>query len=77
MSWGSALILKWVDRFPMFIYVGAGVLAWTAAQIMLHEPLLQPLGKGRMLIQGCVYAGIVGTVLLVGFMARRRRRRND
>ena len=40
--WGSTLILKWVDRFPVIVYIGAGVLAWTAAQMMLHEPLLDP-----------------------------------
>src|SRR5262245_14202617 len=29
--WGSRLILVWVDRFPALVYIGAGVLAWTAA----------------------------------------------
>lgn len=25
--WGSTLILRWVDRFPVMVYIGAGVLA--------------------------------------------------
>ena len=73
--WGSTLILKWVDRFPLIVYLGAGVLAWTAAHMMLHEPLLEPFVMGRLLIQAIAYAGIVGGVLLAGLIAARRRRR--
>jgi YjbE family integral membrane protein len=40
--WGSTLILKWVERFPIIVYVGAAVLALTAAKMMLSEPLLEP-----------------------------------
>jgi len=72
--WGSTLILKWVDRFPVIVYIGACVLAWTAAQMMLHEPLLEPFIKGRSLIQAIVYAGIIGGVPLAGLMAERRHK---
>ena len=41
MVWGSTLILRMVDRFPMIIYLGAGVLAWTAAKMLIHEPMLE------------------------------------
>ncbi len=30
--WGSTLILKWVDRYPIIITIGAAVLAYTAAK---------------------------------------------
>ncbi|KLR75335.1 membrane protein, partial [Geobacillus sp. T6] len=33
MVWGSTLILKWIERFPIVITIGAGVLAWTAAKM--------------------------------------------
>ena len=73
--WGSTLILKWVDRFPVIVYLGAGVLAWTAVQMMLHEPLLEPFITGKLLIQAIAYAGIIGGVLLAGLMATRRRKK--
>lgn len=41
--WGSTLILKWVERFPVIVYIGAGVLALTSAKMMLGEPLIQEL----------------------------------
>jgi YjbE family integral membrane protein len=72
--WGSTLILKWVDRFPVIVYIGAGVLAWTAAQMMMQEPLMAPFVDGKFLIQAVAYAGIIGGVLLAGLLVKRRRR---
>jgi YjbE family integral membrane protein len=73
--WGSTLILKWVDRFPVIVYLGAGVLAWTAAQMMLHEPLLLPHLHERDLLKISAYLVVIAGVLLAGFLAERRHRR--
>ena len=73
--WGSTLILKWVDRFPAIVYIGAGVLAWTAAQMMLHEPLLIPHLHERDLLKASAYLVVIAGVLLAGFLAERRQRR--
>ena len=32
---GSRIILHFVERYPVIIYVGAGVLAWTAAKMII------------------------------------------
>ncbi len=40
--WGSTLVLKVVERYPGVVYVGAGVLVWTAAKMMTSEPLIKP-----------------------------------
>jgi len=40
MVWGSTLVLKLVDRYPCIITIGAGVLIWTALQMILDEKLL-------------------------------------
>ena len=37
---GSTMVLKLVDRFPAIIYIGAAVLAWTAASMIVNEPVL-------------------------------------
>jgi YjbE family integral membrane protein len=73
--WGSTLILRWADRFPVIVYVGAGVLAWTGAQMMLHEPLLARFADERMWVQGIFCLAVVGAVLVAGFAAERRRKR--
>jgi predicted tellurium resistance membrane protein TerC len=41
--WGSTQILKLVERYPSITYLGAGVLAWTAAKMMLAEPMVEEL----------------------------------
>jgi YjbE family integral membrane protein len=38
--WGSQLVLKWVERYPVIVWIGAGVLGWTAAKMIATEPLL-------------------------------------
>lgn len=39
--WGSKIVLKLIERYPSVIYVGGGVLAFTAAKMVLNEPLLE------------------------------------
>lgn len=40
---GSSMVLKLVERFPFIITLGAAVLAYTAAKMIVGEPLLDPL----------------------------------
>ena len=37
---GSSVVLKLVERFPIIIQLGAAVLALTAAKMIVSEPLL-------------------------------------
>ena len=70
--WGSTWMLNWLDRFPALIYLGAGVLAWTAAQMMLHEPLLLPHLQNRPIVKAATYVTVVSAVLLAGLLTARR-----
>ena len=74
--WGSTLILKWVDRFPVIVYIGAGVLAWTAAQMMLHEPVLMALLQDRGPLKLAVYLMVITGVLLGGLLVNKRRKQS-
>ncbi len=71
--WGSTLIIKWVERFPLLIYIGAGVLAWTASKMVTEEPLLHNFFAAYPVIKwGIMAAAIIG-VLATGYMAKRRQ----
>jgi len=37
--WGSTLVLKWVERVPAILWVGAAVLGWTPAKMIASELL--------------------------------------
>jgi YjbE family integral membrane protein len=70
--WGSTLILKWVERFPAIVYVGAGVLAWTAAKMMMHEPLVRDAFAANDTVSALAYLAVIGGVLWAGFAKNHR-----
>jgi YjbE family integral membrane protein len=39
---GSQVIVKIMDRFPIIVYAGAGLIAWTAGEMMQSDKLLAP-----------------------------------
>ncbi|MDI1272061.1 TerC family protein [Polaromonas sp.] len=43
---GSTMVLKLVERFPVIINIGAAVLAFTAAKMIVSEPLLDMVYGG-------------------------------
>lgn len=71
--WGSTIILRFVDRFPAIIYVGAGVLAWTAAKMIAAEPMLKPFFAQYSFAALGLTVAIVGGVLGAGYMTNHRR----
>ena len=71
--WGSALVLKLVDRFPAVTAVGAGVLAFTAAKMIVSEPLLDSVFDPHLAARLATYVVLVAGVLLAGRWATARR----
>jgi len=86
--WGSQLVIKLMDRFPMVITLGAMLLGWIAGTMMVSDPALKdwiPTVAGDKpgssavlpaLHYGC---GVVGAllVLLVGKMLAGRQKTAD
>ena len=70
--WGSTLVLKVVERYPGVVYVGAGVLVWTAAKMITGEPLLKPWLQATPLLAGLAYLAIP-LVLWVAFQKNHRQ----
>ncbi len=77
---GSSVVLKLVDRFPIIIQAGAAVLAYTAAKMVVGEPLLNGVfGDAKAVLTGVQQAARWGVELLavVGVLAagtwRKRR----
>lgn len=75
--WGSTLILKWVERFPIIVYAGSGVLALTGAKMMLSEPLLAPWTVRYENWTWPLIATTVCAVLALGYWLNHRSRRSD
>jgi nucleotide-binding universal stress UspA family protein len=73
--WGSQLVLKLVERYPAIVYIGAGVLAWTAVKMVTGEPLLEEYVVANPELVSFVYLLVIGGVLAGGFFANRRHLR--
>lgn len=70
--WGSTLILKWVDRFPIIITIGAGVLAYTAAKMITDEKFLKGFFEDNPLLKWGLIVLTVISVLVFGTMKKRQ-----
>lgn len=79
--YGSTVVLRLVERFPVIIQLGAAVLAFTAARMVVSEPLLagvfgaphtvlEPLQTGARWV---TYTVAVLGVLGVGWWMQRKR----
>lgn len=75
---GSSVVLKLVERFPAIIQIGAAVLAFTAAKMIVSEPLLrsvfgsatQPVEMMQTAARWGIYGLAVVGVLLAGRLSR-------
>jgi YjbE family integral membrane protein len=71
--WGSTLVLRLVERFPAITYVGAAVLAYTAAHMIVSEPLLDAVFDTSLAIRLLTCALVVTGVLAAGRVTSRSR----
>jgi len=62
---GSTLVLRWVERYPAMLWLGAAVLGWTAAKMIASEPLLKTWLAENPLVRSALYLVIVGGLIAV------------
>jgi len=62
---GSKVVLYLIDRFPLIVTAGAGLLGWIAGGMMMTDPaLIKQVGEGL-----ADYATIAGIASAIGVMA--------
>jgi YjbE family integral membrane protein len=70
--WGSAIVLRVIERVPSVVYLGAGVLVLTGAKMITSEPLLADTFEELTLAKWAVYL-TVPLVLWAGFVKNHQR----
>lgn len=70
--YGSTIILKFIEKYPVIIYIGAGVLAWTAGKMIVGEPFLKDFFHNPLLKWGVILLIIFG-VLLAGRYTQKHK----
>jgi YjbE family integral membrane protein len=69
---GSTLILKWVERFPVIVVIGAGVLGWTAAKMLTAEPMLKPFFDEHHGWKLALYVFCIGVIVATPMLKKLR-----
>ncbi|MGA7298579.1 MAG: TerC family protein [Rhodanobacteraceae bacterium] len=75
--WGSTLILRLIDRFPVIIYVGAAAITWTAARMVTHDELLVGWFDSHDAMRYAVDVALVAGICGFGWLAERRSKRPE
>ena len=71
---GSALILWLLERFPILVWCGAGVLGWVAGGVLADDPIVKGISTGDAREPLEWAARIIGAAFVVGsgYVWRRR-----
>ncbi|GIL06555.1 TerC family protein [Betaproteobacteria bacterium PRO7] len=70
---GSQLILKLLDRLPIIVVLGGGLLGWIAGGLIVGDPIVQPYFPGDAYVGYVASAlGAVFVVALAKWLERRR-----
>ena len=72
---GSAMIMKLMDRFPIFVVIGAGLLGYVAGEMAVGDPAIKDFVEANASYLETV-APIVGAafVVIVGKLIERRHK---
>jgi YjbE family integral membrane protein len=74
---GSKLVLRLVEKWPVIIHLGAAVLAFTAAQMIINEKLLDPVFDGgetvNHIARAATYILAIAGVLGTGWLSTRKQ----
>ncbi|HVV81122.1 MAG TPA: TerC family protein [Pseudolabrys sp.] len=71
---GSAIIMALLERFPILVWGGAGILGWVAGEIFSEDPVVHGFFHGMGIENFEIPAEIIGCliVLAAGYIWRRQ-----
>jgi YjbE family integral membrane protein len=65
MVWASQLILRLMDRFPVIILIGGGLLGWVGLSMAVHDPVIKDWVEAEASSLNWL-APAVGALLVIG-----------
>jgi len=71
----SDLLSRLMERFPVIVYLGAGILGKVAAEMIFTDPFVHarlPLGEGAIRVAQVAFAA---AIVFIGWLLNRRRAR--
>src|SRR3954447_20968588 len=76
---GAALIMALLSRFPIFVWLGAGLLGWVAGEMLITDPSLESRIGTALTHRLEIPMAALGALIVVGlgYMLRRRAQRAE
>ena len=71
MVWGSTLFIKLVDRFPIIIWLGSAVLAYTAAKMLTEDRSVAGYFHENPVVKWAIVFLIIVGVLAIGYLKKK------
>lgn len=71
--WGSTLVIKVIDKYPVIIYIGSAVIAYTAGKMITDEPFLKTFFEENSYLKWLLIIGIVIGVLITGKIKKQKK----
>lgn len=72
--WGSTMVMKLLQRFPVLVYLGAGILGYTAGEMLVKDPKMMEYFRSHLWHDSLPWATtaiVIGAGLLKKWMDRR------
>jgi YjbE family integral membrane protein len=73
MVFGSTFVAKLMDRFAFIVYIGAAVILYAAARMIVEEKVTAAWFDEHDIVRWIVIIAITGGGLLFGFLYNRRK----
>ncbi|WP_188455161.1 TerC family protein [Virgibacillus oceani] len=73
MIFGSKLIVRALDKYAWIAYIGAGILAWTAGEMITgDEFVIEALNLRDGLVMYAIIAALTAAILYLGYWKNKR-----
>lgn len=72
LMWGSTIVAKFMNEYPILIYFGSGVLTYTASTMILEDPLFYEIKAKISEMDAIIPFVLTALVLLLGRVWRAR-----
>lgn len=77
MVWGSQLILRIMERYPIVLYIGVAILAWTGGDMILKDKKVREwVAPSVDLLEWVLPIASVILILLIGYFSKKRHIRS-
>lgn len=70
--WGSTIVLKFMEKYPVIITIGSAVLAWTASKMIIGESFMKGFFTNPVLKYGFELLVVI-LVVGIGLIVKRRK----